>query len=51
MLLLRFHLNAYLLEGCDSIKFQIHDLSKEKPKLREMETVVDLPGFSFHIMN
>lgn len=51
MLLLRFHLNAYLPEGCDSIKFQIHDLSKEKPKLKEMETVVDLPGFSFHLMN
>lgn len=51
MLLLKFHLNACLPEGYDSIKFQIHDLSKEKPKLKEMKTVVDLPGFSFHLIN
>ena len=51
MLLLKFHLNACFPEGYDSIKFQIHDLSKEKPKLKEMKTVVDLPGFSFHLIN
>ena len=51
LLLLRFHWNAYLPEGYDSIKFQIHDLSKEKPKLKEMEIVVDLPGLSFHLVN